>query len=37
MILEMISGPENCFEPNAQYGIDGYTEKVINCVFPIML
>ena len=23
-----LPGPENCFEPTAQYGIDGVTEKV---------
>ena len=25
-----LPGPENCFEPTAQYGIDGVTEKVSN-------
>ena len=29
MVLAL-PGPENCFEPTAQYGIDGVTEKVRN-------
>jgi hypothetical protein len=28
-VVVCMIGPENCFESNANYGIDGFTEKVL--------
>lgn len=28
-VIFCLPGPENCFEPNAQFAIDGFTEKVM--------